>query len=304
MATAVQPADLGMEPPAVLQSVPTLQSLPMLSEPVYLLPLEGRLALWLEFGLRRHGRVAMARLKASARRCGRAIRRRRDDLAPVRSAYGIDLIPNFADKTFRYCLYGTYGRFFADFLRGQDTPFAFLDIGANQGLYSLIAAANPACMQVTAFEPVASTYALLQRNLIANGHHARVRAVNAGVSNRSGPASIAIKPGHSGVATLSRPDAATFGMMESVTLMDGHELAAILPGNEPIIVKIDVEGHETEVIAELVASPLIGRVTAVFYEMDERWADAAAVRELLASVGFTRLRKHGVGRHYDVMAMR
>ena len=62
---------------------------------------------------------------------------------PVRSAYGVLMVPNWQDTTFRYCIFGTYGRDLADLLLEQREAFVFVDIGANQGLYSLIAAQNP-----------------------------------------------------------------------------------------------------------------------------------------------------------------
>lgn len=234
----------------------------------------------------------------------RTLTGRRGDRVPLRSVYGVDLVANFADKTFRYCLYGTYGRYFSDFLSAQERTFAFLDIGANQGLYSLIAGSNPASTQVIAFEPVAKTYALLMANIAANGLAGKVRAVNAGVSDRGGHADIAIKPGHSGVASLDRPGAEGFGGTERVALLCADDIAAMVPGTEPIIVKIDVEGHESAVVKSLAQSPLIDRVAAIFYELDERWADQDAVRQALESAGFTQFHKHGLGRHYDVMALR
>ena len=264
----------------------------------------GRAAMLVEFGVKRHARVVLARLRATGRKTGRAALRRRGNGAPLRSVYGVDLVANFGDKTFRYCLYGTYGNYFSDFLKRQRQPFTFLDIGANQGLYSLIAGTNPACTQVLSFEPVGRTHALLGANLAVNGLSGKARAINAGVSDRGGTAEICVKPGHSGVSSLDRPGSDGFGATETITLVSGSDIAGMVGGTEPVIVKIDVEGHEATVVKALAASPLIDRVAAVFYEMDERWADAAAVEATLRAAGFTRFRKHGLGRHYDVMALR
>ena len=47
----------------------------------------------------------------------------------VRSAYGVLMVPNWQDTTFRYCIFGTYGRDLADLLLRQNGDFAFVDIG-------------------------------------------------------------------------------------------------------------------------------------------------------------------------------
>ena len=72
----------------------------------------------------------------------------------VTSRYGVRMRANWKDRTFRYCHYATYGRALSDYLAAQDHAFSFIDIGANQGLYSLLAAQNPYCKAVVAFEPV------------------------------------------------------------------------------------------------------------------------------------------------------
>src|SRR3546814_17369148 len=85
------------------------------------------------------------------------------------SDLGVKLRANWRDRTFQYCRAATYGRDLSGFLAAQDSPFAFVDIGANKGLYSLLAARNPQCARVIAFEPGAATFALLRDNISLNG---------------------------------------------------------------------------------------------------------------------------------------
>ena len=98
---------------------------------------------------------------------------RPDDV--VTSRYGVRMRANWQDRTFQYCRYATSGHVLSDYLAAQDAPFAFVDIGANQGLYSLLAAQNPHCAAAIAFEPVAATFALLQDNIALNDAKARIR---------------------------------------------------------------------------------------------------------------------------------
>lgn len=60
----------------------------------------------------------------------------------VNSYYDIKLTPMWGDNTFKFCYCGGYGDFFANYLRNLDKNFVFIDIGANQGLYSIIAGNN------------------------------------------------------------------------------------------------------------------------------------------------------------------
>ena len=256
----------------------------------------------LEFGIARNARVVAARMRSTlARISHRVTGWQAGQESP---AYGVALTHNFRDKTYRYCRYGTYGRRLADYLAHQDTPFGFVDVGANQGLFSLLAARNPACRAITAFEPVPKTFSYLRANIALNGADRFIRPVNAAIGARSGICDIAVKPGHSGVASLARCEMFEHGATQQISLMDGVSAAGEMPQHLPLIVKIDVEGHEQIVIEQLLASPAAPRIVAIFYEMDERWADADAVRATLERAGFERFTRYGIGRHGDILAER
>jgi FkbM family methyltransferase len=223
---------------------------------------------------------------------------------PIRSAYGVEMAPNWSDKTYAYCHYGTYGRYLADLIGALDGQFAFLDVGANQGLFSLIAGRNPACETIIALDPVPATHARLEANLAAAGLEGRATALNLGLSDRAGTAEITLGRSHSGLATLGEHLAKRgkdAGRIE-IELVTARELVHYLPGQLPIFVKIDVEGHEAVVIEELLGSSLAPRIVGIFYEHDDRWSDAARTGRALAKAGFAERRRYGRGRHYDVLA--
>jgi FkbM family methyltransferase len=249
----------------------------------------GRKAVWLPYA-----RLRMALLGRSrgARRSGR-------------TAYGVDMVQRWHDRTFVYCHAGIYGRFLADALTHRREPFVFVDIGANQGLYSAIAARNPACSEVIAFEPVEATYAILTENIALNGVADRVRALKLGISDQAGSASIHVPAGHSGMASLdleARPSKKF--QTEVIQTVAAAGLGPLLAGELPLIVKIDVEGHEATVIRELLASSASERVVSIFYEIDTRWSAAGIIAEMLRDAGFTHFRKVGFGHHFDMLAQR
>lgn len=223
---------------------------------------------------------------------------------PVRSAYGVLMVPNWQDTTFRYCIFGTYGRDLADLLLGRREDFVFVDIGANQGLYSLIAAQNPKCRRIIAFEPVPTTHARLAANVALNGGAARTALHLLAIADRAGEVTINVAPDHTGTASLAGREGQHAEGGVTIETIDAPLLDPLLAGDLPMFVKIDVEGLEAVVIAELAKTPSFARVQAIFYEVDDRWASAGEIEALLRAAGFTRFAKYGRGHHYDVLASR
>lgn len=224
---------------------------------------------------------------------------------PVRSAYGVLMVPNWQDTTFRYCIFGTYGRDLADLLLGQAQDFVFVDIGANQGLYSLIAAQNPRCRTIIAFEPVPATHALLAANVALNGGADRTVLHPLAISDSVGEVTISVAADHTGTASLAgRESVKPLGGGVRIETIDAPLLDPLLAGELPLFVKIDVEGLEAVVIAELARTAACARIAAIFYEVDDRWASAREIEAMLRGAGFTRFAKYGRGHHYDVLATR
>lgn len=113
----------------------------------------------------------------------------------------------------------------------------FLDVGANIGSYTVLAAAGPGA-RVTAIEPIPSTYRKLQLNVSLNEFGHLVRACNIGLSDKSGTLRFSsemdtvnhvLAKGESNVKALEIP----------VMKLDD-----LIGDDCPRIIKIDVEGHE------------------------------------------------------------
>src|SRR4051812_38803157 len=66
----------------------------------------------------------------------------------------------------------------------------FLDVGANYGLYSLLAGLWNPTLRVVAFEPIPQIYEGLKRNVAANHLTARVVCENLALSSHSGPTTL------------------------------------------------------------------------------------------------------------------
>jgi FkbM family methyltransferase len=119
-----------------------------------------------------------------------------------------------------------------------------------------------------------------------------------------GEVTISVAADHTGTASLAGREGGSPGGGVTISTINAPLLDPLLAGALPMFVKIDVEGLEAEVIAELAMTAAFARVQAIFYEVDDRWASAGEIEQGLRSGGFTRFVKYGRGHHYDVLATR
>lgn len=222
----------------------------------------------------------------------------------IRSKYGVYLKTRWTDATFHFCLLGIYGKGLSDYLSAQQQPFSFIDIGANQGLYSLLAAGNNVCQQVFAFEPVSENFQYLTNNLLINDATSKTLVFRAAIAEHHGPYQIALKRGHSGAASMRTQQPTKSQRYETIQGINATDLNNLFRFIKRAIIKIDVEGFEKTVIDELVKSGVLIRTQAVFYEVDARWSQPQLIQQQLAKQGFKNFQKFGSGYHYDVLATR
>jgi len=225
----------------------------------------------------------------------------------VRSAYGPRLTKRPNDLTFRFSVTGTYGKLIPDVLDGIGERFVFLDIGANAGIFSLVAASKGLCEKVVSIEPVPRTFATLVENIALNEAWKIVPLCGA-ISDMNTPlVALTYNARHSGASQISdRSSAATVvAPVLPLALLD-----AVLGGNGRVIVKIDVEGHEVNVLKALNGAGFFARVTDVIIEVSAftgGGADhAAATKNVLQSMGFAERTtpKQGSKVHYDAHFVR
>lgn len=160
-----------------------------------------------------------------------------------------------------------------------------LDVGANAGLYTVIAArAVGASGHVYAFEPDERALALLRRNVEVNGLK-NVTVIEAAVSDETGerPFAAASDTALSSLAAIQRDDQQIEGWRTVRTVRLDDAIATHGIGGVRFL-KIDVEGAEKLVLDG--AANLLSRAPAGFtilFEAFERNAEAFGytVRELL-----------------------
>jgi FkbM family methyltransferase len=163
------------------------------------------------------------------------------------------------------------------FIKFARSTSRFVDVGAHTGIYSLLAcAASPAC-QVMAFEPHPLTYDRLNANIRANGFEGRCTAFQAAVGRSSG------------VARLRTPDDLTMcSLSDSGDALEISVVALdeLIPKDgRTSLVKIDVEGHEYEVLEGMSAVIRDSR-PAIFFECNPG-GPADAIEQFLRAHGYS-----------------
>lgn len=202
------------------------------------------------------------------------------------SIYGPLFQTRWPDATFKFCISGMYGRYFSDFLRDFAYPYSFIDIGANIGLYSLVAASAPNCRKCYAFEPNPPIFDSLRQNIAFN-NATSVEAYNLAISDREGELHFSSVDVHSGVGRIvADPDSSTI-TVKAVDRAIFEAIGTADPG--PKIVKIDVEGHEPIVIEQLMQSSIWPDIRYLYFEANYERYDVSGLIETLEAGGMKKL---------------
>ncbi len=190
--------------------------------------------------------------------------------------------------------------FVADYLRPGDV---FLDVGANLGLYTVIAArAMGNKGQVFAFEPCEQTYNRLVQNVALNGL-SNVQCVRVGLSDCDDTRLLnSSVDGFAGWNSFARPTAGQTFVQERVECvrLDSFANENDLTGKVAMI-KIDVEGWELHVLdgaRELLRAKDAPDLVVEFTEKNARAAGAscASVYQRLDEYGYSMYSVEGRSR--------
>lgn len=180
-----------------------------------------------------------------------------------------------------------------DLLARLEDDDVFYDVGGYVGSFACFAAAVLPPGHVVSFEPRERKAARIEANLATNGFDATVR--RHGLSDSRNERRI--------VDTGRFDDDAEGG--ERVSTVAGDDLVASGDLPAPTVLKIDVEGHEVDVIRGL-SKTIESNVRLVYCEVHPTIEPGIgdAVRELLEDAGFSVERVHERGKEYFLRAER
>lgn len=164
----------------------------------------------------------------------------------------------------------------------------FLDIGANVGYFSLLAASGRE-MNVVAFEPQREIAALLVQSIHHNHLEERIRLERLALSNVTSTMKMTSCPGNTGHAQIVNLDDADAGP-DTVSVLPLDDWLAQNPAGPVSVCKIDTEGAEYQVLSGMTG--LLDRdgpalvVELIEEHLAEFGSSIAKVVELLQARGY------------------
>jgi FkbM family methyltransferase len=151
---------------------------------------------------------------------------------------------------------------------------AFYDVGANVGVYSLIAATICPSARTVAIEPAPANYDALCRNLALNGATAAVTALPVALAEATRLAQISLADLSPGAADhgFDRQDGGAASVSVLAYSLDDLIREFDLP--QPTLVKIDVDGAEDAVLAGATETLRHPGLSSLIVEVDHGKTDA------------------------------
>lgn len=157
-----------------------------------------------------------------------------------------------------------------------------LDVGANIGYVSACFLANVSGSRVISVEPQAALVGLLQQNLSQFG--ARYQVIPAALSNKTGEGWMMPCADNPGAGSLIQERT---GEAVQVDLWSADRLFSSAKIDKLDLVKIDVEGHEEEVISACIEQFRRLRPRAILFEtLTNKAAPDGEIGSILKSIGY------------------
>ena len=217
------------------------------------------------------------------------------------SNYGVWLAKRPEDITFNLCLDASYMNGLEKILRDIKQGTTFLDIGANIGVFSLVAELNPNIVAIHAFEPDLETYKFLEKN-VSRSRSNRIFMHNHAIGKNKGQALLTKHAGHSGISRIENNSNDNSGTHSIITMINHNYLNTIFKKDSgTYFIKIDVEGYEFEVLETLAIANLFPNIQAFFVEFDQNMGKVQQVEDFLKENNFTESSRWGSGLHWDAL---
>lgn len=169
-----------------------------------------------------------------------------------------------------------------------------VDVGANTGFYSVLAASASDRTRVVSFEPVPDIADMLDRNIGENGLRDRVSVLRCALSDTVGTAELFLPSAEHGLIETSASLERSFKDTHSGTIrvpvntLD-RALSGLSLGRAPVaLIKIDVEGHEAAVLAG--ASATIRRCRPVLFVEVLPGCDLQRLNRFIVARGYRDVR--------------
>jgi FkbM family methyltransferase len=179
----------------------------------------------------------------------------------------------------------------------------FFDIGANIGIYTLYSVSRHHDLSVFAFEPVSNNYASLLRNVWAN-NYANVKSFHVALSDKECLTELFLSDlriGNSGAQINSPVDDKGGGFealrVEKVLCVSVDRLIQQFGFPVPSYVKIDVDGHESDILNGMISTLRSESFKSLLVEFNSQdqftyWKERLAAAGLALDHGFDNVPNH------------
>ncbi len=146
-----------------------------------------------------------------------------------------------------------------------------LDVGANIGSESILAASKGEKVKVFAFEPTTNLIPLLQDNIAINGFNKRIKCVKKAVSNKNGTLQFVLEPeseiNHIASKVTKNTNVETVECVTLDTFINSNRINCV------DLLKVDVEGAELLVFEGCKKSLRNKVINIILFEVNEKTAD-------------------------------
>ena len=189
------------------------------------------------------------------------------------------------------------------FASERDDPF-IVDCGSNAGVSVAYFKKLYPKARILAFEPDPTSFASLKRNIESNDFM-DVSIINAALTDREGPIDLFGTPGSDVATTVASPDVLT-----TRKRVEGKRLSALVSERVDLL-KLDVQGAETAVLADLEEAGKLGHVQQMAIEYHHHMSPGEDMLSLILALlerndfGYQlaaeRRRSLATGRFQDVL---
>ncbi|PLX50929.1 MAG: hypothetical protein C0613_02540 [Desulfobulbaceae bacterium] len=175
----------------------------------------------------------------------------------------------------------------------------FIDVGANIGLYSLLAARTDKVAEILAFEPDRRNNYQFRTNILLNNFVDRIKVYDAGLSNATGGVEFLQQQGSStGKSRIGKTAPATTKGKDyrktTIGIMRFDENFHY--ADRKIFIKMDVEGHELQAL-----QGMTGLLTdnGCVLQVEVFAENLATIEEFMAGLGYTKFQEMGDDRFFE-----
>jgi len=214
------------------------------------------------------------------------------------SNYGVWMLNNCLDKTFQLSIMG-YRNKLEKILLSIKQPLVFIDIGANQGVFSLVASKNKSFIEIHAFEPNLELTQYLEGNFFMN----KVDSFfihKVAIGPKSTIINFFVPENHSGNGRVDSQKS----NMKVVSVNRDYLNRVFIHSNIFYFIKIDVEGSELNVLHELFNSNIGLFIKYIFIEINTRFSNEDFLIKTLKGNDFYEVSRSGNDVSYDVLYAR